>query len=148
MKLSRNHKCTMVKKEEVESEWFLFDAEGKTLGRLASEIANVLRGKHKPTYTPHVDTGDGVVVLNAEKIRVSGTKDANKVYRRYTGWIGGLRETPYREMMAKKPTYVLWHAVKGMMPRTRLGRKQLKKLRIFAGSEHPHEAQQPIKVNI
>lgn len=149
MDRNRFGKTTMIKKEEVEKPtWFLLDATGKTLGRLASEIAKILRGKHKPTFTPHVDTGDGVIVINAEKIFVSGTKEARKIYRYYTGHIGGLKEIPYRDMMKKKPTYILQHAVEGMMPRSRLANKQLKKLRVFEGNEHPHVAQNPILVKM
>lgn len=128
--------------------WFLFDASGKTLGRLASEVAKVLCGKHKVSYTPHVDTGDGVIIVNAKKIAVTGAKEAQKTYLYYTGAIGGQREIPYRVMMDRKPEYILEHAIKGMMPKTRLGAAQLKKLRIFADENHSLEAQQPITVNI
>lgn len=138
----------MAKPNETPKAWFLLDAEGKTLGRLATEVANILRGKHKPTFTPNVDTGDGVVIINAEKIAVTGAKEANKVYRHYTGHIGGLREVPYRMMKERKPTRILEHAVKGMMPKTKLGRAQIKKLRIFAGTKHNLLAQQPIAVEI
>ena len=138
----------MLKKEEIKRQWLLIDAKGKTLGRLASEIAKILRGKHRANYTPHVDSGDGVVIVNAELIEVTGHKEAQKVYRRYTGHIGGLRETPYRTMMARKPTYILQHAVEGMMPKTKQGRAQLKRLRIYAGGEHDMPAQQPIKVSV
>jgi large subunit ribosomal protein L13 len=141
-------KSYMAKKEDVKRNWFLLDASGKTLGRLASEIAKILRGKHKPTFTPNVDTGDGVVIINADKVKVTGAKEAQIVYRHHTGFIGGLREIPYRTMMARKPTYILEHAVKGMMPKTRLGRAQLKRLRIFAGTEHDMKAQNPAQVNI
>ena len=133
---------------EVKRGWFVLDAAGKTLGRFASEVAKVLRGKHKPTFTPHVDTGDGVIIINAEKIEVSGSKETRKVYYYYTGFIGGLRETPYEVMIARKPTYVIERAVKGMMPRTKLGRAQLKKLRIFKGPEHTMAAQKPVPVTI
>ncbi len=145
---SDKKKTYMAKTNEIPKTWFLLDAEGKTLGRFASEVANILRGKHKPTFTPHTDTGDGVVILNAEKIAVSGAKEAQKIYRHYTGHIGGLREIPYRRMKERKPTYILESAVKGMMPKTKLGRAQLKKLRIFAGTEHNLSAQTPIKVDI
>lgn len=149
MERNRFGKTTMVKKEQAEHcSWFLLDASGKTLGRLASEIAKILRGKHKTTFTPHVDTGDGVIVMNAEKVHVTGAKEAQKIYRNYTGFIGGMRETPYRDMMKKNPTYILKHAVKGMMPRNRLARKQMKKLRIFVGDKHIHQAQQPISINL
>lgn len=138
----------MLKQEEVKRQWFLIDAEGKTLGRLASEIANVLRGKHKPDYTPHIDSGDGVVVVNVEKIRVTGAKEAQKVYRSHTGYVSGLREIPYRRMMERKPEEIIRHAVKGMVPRTRQGRAQMKRLRLFVGPEHEMQAQQPIKAEI
>ncbi|MDF2577764.1 MAG: rplM [Chlamydiales bacterium] len=141
-------KTTLVKKEEVKRRWFLFDATGKTLGRFASEIAKVLRGKHKPDFTPHVDTGDGVIIVNAEKICVTGAKEARKIYRYYTGYMGGLREIPYDQMKARKPQYILEHAIKKMMPRTKLGRAQLKKLRIFVGAKHNMEAQQPTSADI
>ena len=138
----------LLTKEEAEStsQWYLIDAKGKTLGRLASEIAKILRGKHKVTFTPHIDGGDGVVVVNAEKVVITGAKEANKVYRYYTGSMGGLREIPYRTMMARKPDYILRHAVEGMMPKTKLGNKQLKKLRIYAGEKHSMQAQKPTQV--
>ena len=128
--------------------WFLLDAAGKTLGRLTTEISKILRGKHKPTFTTYLDCGDGVIVINAEKIKVTGSKEAQKIYRYYTGFMSGLREIPYRTMKARKPEYIIEHAVKGMMPKSRLGKQQLKKLRIFAGKEHDLAAQQPIVVNI
>ncbi len=136
-------KSYMARPAQVERKWHIVDAEGQTLGRLASEIARVLRGKNKPQYTPHIDTGDFVVVVNAEKVVVTGRKSEQKVYRRHTGYPGGLRETSYEVMMERKPTEVLRKAVKGMMPRTRLGRKQFTKLKLYAGPEHPHEAQNP-----
>ncbi len=136
-------KSYMARPLEVERNWYVVDAEGKTLGRLASEIARVLRGKNKPQYTPHVDTGDFVVVVNAEKVSVTGRKAEQKLYRRHTGYPGGLRETSYERMMERKPTEVLRKAVYGMMPKTRLGRQQFKKLKIYAGPDHPHEAQRP-----
>ncbi|MBD0349484.1 MAG: 50S ribosomal protein L13 [Thermoleophilia bacterium] len=127
----------------VERRWYVVDAEGQTLGRLATEIADVLRGKRKPEYTPHVDTGDFVVVVNAEKISVTGKKLDEKVYRRHSGYPGGLRERTLREQLDRRPTEVLRRAVKGMLPRNRLSRAQLRKLRIYAGPEHPHTAQAP-----
>lgn len=136
------------KKEEVTRNWIILDAEGKTLGRFAVEVARLLRGKHKPTFTPHTDGGDGVIVINSDKIHVSGSKEAQKVYRYHTGYVGGLREIPYLTMQARKPEYIIEHAVKGMMPRTKQGRAQLKRLRVFAGTEHKMEAQKPIKANI
>ncbi len=136
-------KSYMARPLEVERRWHLIDAEGQTLGRLATEIARLLRGKNKPQYTPHVDTGDFVVVVNAEKVVVTGKKAEQKVYYRHTGYPGGLKETSYEVMLARKPTEILRKAVRGMMPRTRLGRQQLRKLKIYAGPEHPHEAQDP-----
>ena len=136
-------KSYMARPLEVERKWYVIDAEGQTLGRLATEIARLLRGKNKPQYTPHVDTGDFVVVVNAEKVPVPGKKAEQKVYYRHTGRPGGLRETSYEVMLERKPTEILRKAVRGMMPRTRLGRQQFKKLKIYAGPEHPHEAQNP-----
>ena len=136
-------KSYMARPREVERNWYLIDAEGQTLGRLATEIARLLRGKNKTQYTPHVDTGDFVVVVNAEKVVVTGRKAEQKVYYRHTGYPGGLRETSYEVMLGRKPTEILRKAVRGMMPKTRLGRQQLRKLKIYAGPEHPHEAQSP-----
>jgi large subunit ribosomal protein L13 len=124
--------------------WFVLDASGKVLGRFASEVAKILKGKHKVTYTPHVDSGDGVIIINAEKIVVTGAKEAQKIYRYHTGAMSGMREVPYRVMKARKPEYILWRAIKGMMPKTRLGEAQIKKLRIYAGDKHEMAAQQPI----
>ena len=128
-------------------QWFILDAEGKTLGRFASEVARILRGKHKVTFTPHIDGGDGVIIINAEKIKVTGAKEAQKIYRYHTGAMSGLREVPYRVMKARKPDYILRNAIEGMMPKSRLAKQQLKKLRIFAGKEHSMEAQNPIPLN-
>jgi large subunit ribosomal protein L13 len=136
-------KSYMARPLEVERKWHVIDAEGQTLGRLATEIARLLRGKNKPQYTPHVDTGDFVVVVNAEKVVVTGKKAEQKIYYRHTGYPGGLRETSYEVMLERKPTEILRKAVRGMMPRTRLGRQQFRKLKIYAGPEHPHEAQSP-----
>jgi large subunit ribosomal protein L13 len=136
-------KSYMARPLEVERRWYVVDAEGQTLGRLATEIARVLRGKNKPQYTPHVDTGDFVVVVNAEKVVVTGKKAEQKVYRRHSGYPGGLKETSYEQMMERRPTEILRKAVKGMMPDTRLARQQLRKLKIYAGPEHPHAAQNP-----
>lgn len=138
----------MLKNEDVNRQWFLVDASGKTLGRLATEIARILRGKHRPTYTPHIDSGDGVIVINTRKVKVTGTKAAQKVYRYHTGYPGGMREIPYRAMQDRKPSYIIEHAVKGMVPRTRQGRAQMKRLRLFDGEEHDLFAQSPIQVNI
>jgi len=128
---------------EVARDWYVVDAEGQTLGRLATRIADTLRGKRKPQYTPHTDTGDFVVVVNAEKIGVTGKKLDEKMYRRHSGYPGGLRERPLREELARRPTEVLRKAVKGMLPRNRLARAQLLKLKVYAGPEHPHVSQNP-----
>jgi large subunit ribosomal protein L13 len=136
-------KSYMARPLEVERKWYVVDAEGQTLGRLATEIATILRGKNKPQYTPHVDTGDFVVVVNAEKVAVTGRKAEQKVYRRHSGYPGGLKETSYEQLMERRPTEILRRAVKGMMPKNRLARQQLRKLKIYAGPEHPHAAQNP-----
>jgi large subunit ribosomal protein L13 len=128
---------------EIERLWYVVDAEGKTLGRLATQIADTLRGKRKPQYTPHVDTGDFVVVVNAEKIHVTGKKLDEKMYYRHSGYPGGLRKRTLREELERRPTEVLRKAVRGMLPRTRLGRAQLTKLKIYVGPDHPHDAQAP-----
>ncbi len=148
--MNHNQKTPILTRQEALSsrKWYLFDASGKTLGRFAAEVAKVLRGKHRPDYTPNVDCGDGVVIINAEKIEVTGMKEARKIYRRHTGFIGGLQEVPYRTMMARKPEYILERAIKGMMPKTRLGGQQVKKLRIYKGGEHDMTAQNPIPVTI
>jgi len=138
----------MANNATVERKWFVVDAEGQTLGRLASEVAKVLRGKHKPTYTPHVDTGDNVIIINAEKVVLTGKKLLQKKYRYHTGHPGGLREISYKEMMEKKPEEVFMHAVKGMLPKNKLGRQMLKKLRVYKGTEHNHEAQSPVALEI
>lgn len=145
---NQDQKTLMLTSNEVKHEWFIFDAAGKTLGRFAAEITKVLRGKHKPTFTPHIDCGDGVIIINADKIRVTGAKEAQKVYRYHTGAVGGLREIPYRTMKARKPQYIIEHAVKGMMPHSRLAKQQLRRLRIYKGEEHDLAAQKPTKVNI
>ncbi|MBA2375972.1 MAG: 50S ribosomal protein L13 [Rubrobacter sp.] len=136
-------KSYMARPNEVERKWYVVDAQGQTLGRLATEIAMILRGKKKAVYTPHVDVGDFVVVVNAGKVAVSGKKAEQKMYRRHTGYPGGLREMNYEEMRDKKPTDIVRKAVKGMLPRTRLARQQMKKLKVYAGPEHPHSAQTP-----
>ncbi|NLY36671.1 MAG: 50S ribosomal protein L13 [Tissierellia bacterium] len=136
-------KTFVAKPAEVEHKWYVVDAEGKTLGRLASEIAKILRGKHKPIYTPHVDTGDYVIVVNAEKIHVTGNKRQDKMYRWHTGYMGGLKERNFQEMITRQPEKVMMQAVKGMLPKNSLGRQMLTKLRVFAGPEHTHSAQQP-----
>jgi large subunit ribosomal protein L13 len=136
-------KSYMARPLEVERKWYVVDAEGKHLGRLATEIVRVLRGKNKPQYTPHVDVGDFVVVINADRVAVTGRKAEQRVYRRHSGYPGGMKETSYEQMLGRKPTEVLRKAVYGMMPKTRLARKQFKKLKIYAGPEHPHAAQDP-----
>ncbi len=141
-------KSYMARPLEVERKWYVIDAEGKTLGRLASEIARVLRGKNKPQYTPHVDVGDFVVVVNAEKVVVTGKKAEQKVYRRHSGYPGGMKETSYGRMMERRPEEILRRAVYGMMPKTRLARRQMGKLKIYAGAEHPHAAQNPQKLEV
>lgn len=141
-------KTFSAKPEEVRRDWYLVDATGKTLGRLSTEIARRLRGKHKPEYTPHVDTGDYIVVINAEKIRVTGNKMTDKKYHRYTGYIGNLKSMPLAKLLQDAPERALQYAVKGMLPRNPLGRRMYSKLRVFAGAEHRHQAQQPIPLDI
>ena len=136
-------KTYSAKPGEIAREWYVVDAEGKTLGRLATQIADTLRGKNKPAYTPHVDTGDFVIVVNAEKIAVTGQKLDQKIYYRHSGYPGGLRSRTLREQLERRPTEVLRKAVKGMLPRNRLARRQITKLKIYAGPVHPHEAQAP-----
>ncbi|MCL2611068.1 MAG: 50S ribosomal protein L13 [Defluviitaleaceae bacterium] len=132
-----------VKESEIERKWYVIDAEGQTLGRLSAQVSKMLMGKHKPTYTPHLDTGDYIIIINADKIHTTGKKLDQKLYRRHTGHPGGLRETTLRVMQQKKPEYVITHAVKGMLPKKALGAKMLKKLRVYKGAEHPHTAQNP-----
>ena len=131
------------KSQDIEHKWYLVDAKNQVLGRLASNVARILRGKHKAIFAPHVDVGDHVVIVNAEKIRVTGKKAQQKRYKRYSGYPGGLKETVYEEMISKHPERILEHAIRGMLPKNRLGRQMIKKLRIYAGGEHPHEGQQP-----
>lgn len=136
-------KSYIAKPAEVERKWYVIDAEDKTLGKIASEVASILRGKKKPIYTPHVDTGDYVIVIHAEKVRVTGKKEEQKIYKSHSGYPGGLKETTLRELRAKKPEEIIRHAVKGMMPKGKLGRQMFKKLKVYAGPEHPHTAQNP-----
>lgn len=136
-------KTFMAKPAEVERKWYVVDAEGQTLGRLSSQIAAILRGKHKPIYTPHVDTGDFVIVINAEKIEMTGNKWDQKMYRRHSGYPGGLKSTRYAELLEKHPERIIETAVKGMLPKNSLGRKMYKKLKVYAGPEHKHQAQMP-----
>lgn len=134
--------------ESIKRDWYVVDASGKTLGRLAIELAHRLRGKHKAEYTPHIDTGDYIIVLNAEKIAVTGKKRTDKIYYRYTGYIGGLKQTTFEEMIARHPERVIENAVKGMLPKGPLGRAMYRKLKVYAGNEHNHVAQQPQVLDI
>ena len=136
-------KTYMAKAETVERKWYVVDAEGATLGRLASKVASVLRGKNKPNYTPNVDTGDFVIIINTDKVVLTGKKLENKFYRYHTGYIGGLKEIPYKKMMAEKSDLAVYEAVKGMLPKNSLGRAMLKKLKVYKGAEHNHAAQKP-----
>ena len=136
-------KTVSTRPEDVDRSWFVVDAENKTLGRLATEIAMRLRGKHKPEYTPHVDTGDYIVVVNAEKVRVTGNKFNDKIYYRHSGYPGGIKEMNFKDMQDRHPERVIEKAVKGMLPKNPLGRAMFKKLKVYAGAEHPHSAQQP-----
>ena len=136
-------KTYMANPDKIERKWYVVDAEGQTLGRLAAEVAKVLRGKNKPEFTPHIDTGDNVIVINAEKIKVTGKKLDQKVYYHRSDYVGGMKETTLREMMAKKPEQVIELAVKGMLPKGPLGRTMIKKLHVYAGAEHAHQAQKP-----
>ena len=131
------------KKSDIAKKWYLVDADGKVLGRVASKVASLLRGKHKPTYTPFLDMGDNVVVINTGKVRLTGNKELQKKYYRHTGYPGGIRERSYLEAMKKDPTFPMRNAIKGMLPHNRLGRKQLSNVKIYAGDVHPHEAQKP-----
>ncbi len=141
-------KTYMAKKGEVERKWYLVDAKDKTLGRLASKIAVILMGKHKPQYTPHVDCGDFVVVINADKVRLTGAKWDKKVYYWHSGYLGGLKSRTARQMLERKPEFLIWHAVKGMLPKNNLARRMLKKLKVYAGETHPHQAQKPEPIDI
>ena len=141
-------KSFMANPSKVERKWYVVDAEGKTLGRLASEVANVLRGKKKPIYTPHIDTGDYVIVVNAEKVVTTGKKLNQKIYYHHSDYVGGMKETALKDMLIKKPEYVMTHAVKGMLPKGPLGRQMLKKLFVYAGPEHKHAAQKPEALDI
>ena len=141
-------KTFSAKAEELARDWYVVDASDKTLGRLASEIAHRLRGKHKAEYTPHVDTGDYIVVVNAEKVRVTGAKATDKMYHHHTGFPGGLKSMSFEELVEKAPERIIQGAVKGMLPRNPLGRAMFKKLKVYAGNEHPHSAQQPQVLNV
>jgi len=141
-------KTYQAKNEELDPKWYLVNADGKVLGRLSTEVAKILRGKNKPTYTPHVDTGDFVVVVNAGKVTLTGKKMKDKVYYHHTGYPGGIKETNAEKLLARKPTEMIRMAVKGMLPKTSLGRQMLRKLKIYAGPNHPHEAQKPISLEL
>ena len=141
-------KTVSMRAQDVQRSWFVVDAENRTLGRLASAIAHRLRGKHKPEYTPHVDTGDFIIVVNAAKVRVTGNKEAGKIYYRHSGYPGGIKSTSLGKMRQTHPERILEKAVKGMMPRNSLGRAMFKKLKVYAGAEHPHAAQQPEPMDI
>jgi len=141
-------KTYSVKVHEIQREWYVADAEGKILGRFASEIAQILRGKRKPIYSPHLDVGDHVIVINASKIQVTGKKAEQKLYFRHSGYPGGLKATPFKDLLAKKPERVIEKAVWGMLPHNRLGRKMIKKLKVYAGSEHVHQAQKPAPIDL
>lgn len=136
-------KTISVREQDVKHDWYVVDAQGQTLGRLASRVATILRGKHKPDYTPHVDCGDYVIIVNAEKIHVTGQKLGQKKYYRHSGYLGGLKEVSLRDQLQKFPNRVLEAAVRGMLPKNRLGRRMFKKLKVYAGPDHPHQAQQP-----
>ena len=138
----------MAKSAEVERKWYVIDADGVVLGRLASKAAHILRGKHKPTFTPHVDTGDYIIIINADKVVLTGNKLDEKIYYHHSGYPGGLKETKYRDLIKNKSCFAVKKAVAGMLPKGPLGRKMLKKLKIYAGSEHPHAAQQPVACEI
>jgi len=138
----------ITKPHEVERKWFVVDAAGQNLGRLSSQVAHILRGKHKPTFSPSVDAGDYVIIINADKIKVTGRKLEQKIYTRYSGYIGNKKEIKMRDMQAKKPEYIITHAVKGMLPKNNLGRQMYDKLHVYAGSEHKHQAQKPEALEI
>lgn len=141
-------KTYQAKKEEVEHQWYLVDAQGKVLGRLATELAKILRGKNKPIYTPHVDTGDFVIIVNAGKVALTGKKMKDKIYYHHTGYPGGIKEMSAEKLLAKKPTEMIRIAVKGMLPKNSLGRQMIQKLKIYAGAKHPHEAQKPVPLQL
>jgi large subunit ribosomal protein L13 len=141
-------KTIFVNPRKIERRWWLVDADGQTLGRLASRIAHVLRGKHKAAFTPHQEVGDWVVVVNADKVRVTGKKLTDKIYYRFTGWPGGVRQEPMGRRMARRPTYPLEQAIRGMLPKGPLGRKLFKNVKVYAGSSHPHAAQKPQKIQL
>jgi large subunit ribosomal protein L13 len=141
-------KTYTAKPSEIERKWFIIDATDLVLGRLSSEVAQILRGKHKPTFTPHMDTGDFVIIINAEKVRLTGNKESYKQYFRHTGYPGGTRYTSLKELRSSRPEEVITRAVRGMLPHTRLGRQLIKKLKVYSGPEHPHQAQMPQTLNL
>ncbi len=141
-------KTIIPRQDSIERKWYLIDAEGQILGRMSTKIANILRGKEKATFTPHMDTGDFVVVINAEKVKLTGKKDEQMTYKHYSGYPGGMKEVPLEMLRKRHPDRIIRHAVAGMMPKNRLGRAMIRKLKIYAGSKHPHEAQRPIVVNL
>jgi len=141
-----SYKTKSAKKEEVVRKWVLFDAEGQIVGRMCTQIATILRGKHKPSYTPHCDTGDNVIVINADKVRFTGAKMADKEYITYSGYTGGQKRKTAEQIMASKPTHIIENAVRGMLPKNKLGRAMFTKLHVYAGAEHPHAAQKPEKL--
>ena len=141
-------KTYQAKKEEIDHKWYLINAEGKILGRLSTELAKILKGKNKPIYTPHVDTGDFVIVVNAGKVTLTGNKLKDKIYYHHTGYPGGIREVSAEKLLAKKPTEMIRMAVRGMLPKNSLGRQMLRKLKIYAGPGHPHEAQKPVSLEL
>jgi large subunit ribosomal protein L13 len=145
---SEKMKTYVPKNTDIDRRWYVVDADGKVLGRLASEIAQILRGKHKPMYTPHLDTGDYVVVINADKVRLTGNKAEDKAYFRHSGYMGGERFIPFKDMLEKHPDRVIELAVKGMLPKNNLGRLMRRKLKVYAGPNHPHEAQQPERLEV
>jgi large subunit ribosomal protein L13 len=134
--------------QDINRKWYVLDASGKTLGRLATEAARVLAGKNNPQYTPYIDTGDHVIVLNAEKVRLTGLKSQKKVYRRYTGFPGGLREESFTRLLNRKPEKILEEAIKGMLPKSKMGRQMATKLKVYRGDQHPHQAQQPVAMEV
>jgi len=141
-------KTYSVKKAEIDRKWYLVDAEGATLGRLASEVARILRGKHKPIFSYHMDVGDHVIVVNAEKVQLTSDKGKKKVFYRHSGYPGGIKATPYEELLKTKPEFVVQKAVRGMLPKNRLGRAMIRKLHVYAGPSHPHQAQKPEKLEL
>ena len=145
---SRSYKTISLNAGTVQKEWYVIDATNEVLGRLASQVAKILRGKNKPGYTPHVDCGDNVIVINAAKVKLTGNKMTDKVYTRYTGYPGGQRFAPPADFLARRPEFVIEHAVKGMLPKTRLGEAVLKNLKVYAGAEHPHAAQNPKEIKL